>query len=398
MALSPGGPLDASMPEKAKQQAAVEAQSATGKIAAAIALERATARAKALPYATASAPAADRACRRGGERPIGQARTRGEGPGQPAPEAKTAPEKPEPDAKVLPTLSSPPRPAVDAPAQPEGRSLFGVLDAEQRIRRAAEQHERTLWAGAIAATLLYAGIIGSQAMLTAIGLTPAEQQQLEQERRGQDANSISVELVPDPDKTAKTQKWRDGADAAAPQPSEQPPQPFKPPQVASTAEPEEKETEPTKDPTQDKADDGSRMMLDIDSLVDAAAADLSHKIDRAFQKKPQKERREQQAVISGGDMKIRGTGAAGKSDAFSRSVIAALMKTRPGPFALWGRVLVSFQISPSGTLNYVHLLQSSGNSALDRAAIEAIHKARFEMPPPNLNSDQRTYIIDYIFG
>ncbi len=160
----------------------------------------------------------------------------------------------------------------------------------------------------------------------------------------------------------------------------------------------EKEAEPTKDPAQEPREDGSRMLLDIDSLVDAAAADLNNKIDRAFKKTPQKERREQQAVISGGDMKVRGTGAAGKSDAFSRSVIASLMKTRPGPFALWGRVLVSFQISPSGTLNYVHLLQSSGNSALDKAAIDAIHKARFEVPPSNLSADQRTYIIDYIFG
>lgn len=140
------------------------------------------------------------------------------------------------------------------------------------------------------------------------------------------------------------------------------------------------------------------MMLDIESLVDAAAADLKQEIDRHYAKKPQKRRREQQATLSGGDMKVRGTGASGKSSEFFRSVIASLMKTRPGPFALWGRVLVSFELSPSGTLNYVHLLQSSGNSALDQAAVDAIHKARFERPPPGLTRDERTYIIDYIFG
>ena len=74
------------------------------------------------------------------------------------------------------------------------------------------------------------------------------------------------------------------------------------------------------------------------------------------------------------------------------------MKTRPGPFALWGRVLVSFQISEFGQVAYVHLLQSSGNTALDQAAINAIRKAQFERPPNGLSPDDRTYIIDYIFG
>jgi TonB family protein len=140
------------------------------------------------------------------------------------------------------------------------------------------------------------------------------------------------------------------------------------------------------------------MLLDIDSLVDAAASDFKRNLEHALAKKPQKQRREQQATLSGGGMQVRGKGASGKSDAFSRTVIAALMKTRPGPFALWGRVLVSFQISPSGNLNYVHLLHSSGNDALDKAAINAIHKARFQRPPPGLTNDERTYIIDYIFG
>jgi protein TonB len=286
----------------------------------------------------------------------------------------------------------------DAQAKPEANaSLFGILDADQRIRANAEQHERSLWAGAAGITLLYTAVIASQVMLGA-PLTQAERER--QERRGQDAlpESISVELVPDPDKTAKTKKWRDGT-TPAPAPSEQPPQP---PQMAALQQPEVKDAKPTedpaKDPTQEPREDGSPMMLDIESLVDAAAADLTRRIDRAFARKPQKQRREQQATLSGGEMKVRGSGASGKSSEFFRSVIAALMKTRPGPFALWGRVLVSFEISPSGTLNYVHLLHSSGNSALDAAAVNAIHKARFERPPPGLTRDERTYIIDYVFG
>jgi TonB family protein len=292
-----------------------------------------------------------------------------------------------------PQLGADPKPGEDnAEAH---ATLFGTLDADQRIRAHAEQHERTLWAGAAGITLLYTAVIASQVLL-GDPLLQAERER--QQRRGQDAppDSISVELVPDPDKTAKTKKWHDGAKSPAPAPSEQPPQ------MAALEQPEVTDAKPTedpaKDPTKEPREEGSPMMLDIDSLVDAAAADLKREIDRHYAKKPQERRREQQATLSGGEMKVRGTGASGKSSEFFRSVIASLMKTRPGPFALWGRVLVSFELSPSGTLNYVHLLQSSGNSALDQAAVNAIHKARFERPPPGLSADERTYIIDYVFG
>ncbi len=109
---------------------------------------------------------------------------------------------------------------ADAPASDPG-TLFGALDAEQRIRTFAEKNERTLWAGAAGMTLFYASLIAAQVLTGAGVLSSAEREQLE--RRGQDAQSISVELVPDPDKTAKTEKWRDGAQAQAPTPA--PPQP-----------------------------------------------------------------------------------------------------------------------------------------------------------------------------
>jgi len=285
--------------------------------------------------------------------------------------------EPAPDAKA----------AEGAPAP--AATLFGALDADERIRQTTEQHERTLWAGAVAATLVYAALITGQAVTGFAALVPAEQ--LEQMRRGQDAppDSISVELVPDPDRHAKTKHWSEGTNVPAPEPSEDPPQ------AASIAQPEIRDTH--QNAKDEPRPEGAPMLLDIDSLVDAAAQDLKQKIDRHYDRKAQK-KREQQAAISSGGMKVRGTGATGRSDAFTRSVIAALMKTRPGPFALWGRVLVSFQITEAGALKYVHLLQSSGNSALDKAALAAIRKARFEAPPPGLSPDARTYIIDYIFG
>ena len=277
-------------------------------------------------------------------------------------------------------------------------TLIGSLDADERIRESSQQGERTLWASAILVTFLYMSLIAGHVLLSD-PLSQAAQEERERMRRGQDADSISVEIVPEPDKTSKTKRWQEGTQTQGPTPNEQPPQPQ---QQASLAQPEvpevEKQEQDAPKETDKPRSEDAPMLLDIDSLVDAAASDFKRNLEHALAKKPQKQRREQQATLSGGGMQVRGKGASGKSDAFSRTVIAALMKTRPGPFALWGRVLVSFQISPSGNLNYVHLLHSSGNDALDKAAINAIHKARFQRPPPGLTNDERTYIIDYIFG
>ncbi len=125
---------------------------------------------------------------------------------------------------------------------------------------------------------------------------PIEQQ--EKERWGQDAQSISVELVPDPDKTAKTKRWQEGAQQQTPTPNDQPPQPD---QMASIEQPEVPEVE--KEPDEAKPDEprpeGSPMLLDIDSLVDAAAADFKRNLDHALAKRPQKKSREQQAAAVG---------------------------------------------------------------------------------------------------
>lgn len=272
-------------------------------------------------------------------------------------------------------------------------------------------------------TLLYASIIAAQVMNLG-GLSSIEheleQQERERERRGQGGDSISVELVPDPDPKSKTEKWQEGANgpptpnppqpqqqAALPQPMVEE-QPQKQSEQQPTEEKPEKETEekPEENPEKpqetetDKSHDGGQPTLpDLDALLDAAANDLSEKVREHYDRKPpSRPQREQQAMMSGGGMQVRGVGAGGKSDEFSKSVINALMKTRPGPFALWGRVLVSFQITQQGDLLYVRVLRSSGNKAMDDAAVNAIHRAKFVKPPPDLPPEARTYIIDYVFG
>lgn len=289
--------------------------------------------------------------------------------------------------------------------------LFGVLDADQRIRTVAERGERILWASALAVTLLYVGVIVAEVMgiggLDAIEQELQRQEQLERERRGQGGDSISVELVPDPDLQSKTTKWQEGANGAPipapPQPQQAASQPQE--EVIADKPPENpQEQEAKEEPQEKKAEEeakhegGQPTLPDIEALLDAAADDLSAQIKAHYDRKPQRPRPQQQASVSGGGMQVRGMGAGGKSDAFTKSVIDALIKTRPGPFALWGRVLVSFQITQQGDLLYVRVLQSSGNKAMDEAAVNAIHRAKFVKPPDGLPPEARTYIIDYIFG
>ncbi|MFA5897961.1 MAG: energy transducer TonB [Hyphomicrobium sp.] len=299
----------------------------------------------------------------------------------------------------------------------EVAGLIGALDADQRIRAGAERGERTLWVSAACVTFLYVALIAASIMDLG-GLSAIEQElhRQERERRGQDANSISVELVPDPDIKSKTEKWQDGANGAPtpnpPQPQQQAALPQEPVEAEPTEQPseqkpeekpaeEEAKKEPEKETDEKQHDGGQPSLPDLEAMLDAAANDLSEQVKRHYDRKPrrqQQEQQQQQATYSGGGLKVRGVGASGKSDEFSKSVIEALMKTRPGPVALWGRVLVTFQITQQGDLLYVRVLHSSGNKAMDDAAVNAIHRAKFVKPPPGLPADARTYIIDYIFG
>lgn len=308
-------------------------------------------------------------------------------------------------------------------AKPEAvdeATLIGALNADERIRAGSERGERTLWVSAVFVTFLYASLIAAQVMNLG-GLSAIEhelqQQQRERERMGQGADTVSVEIVPEPDFNAKTQKWQDGANGpptpAPPQPQQQAALPQQqveeqPQQQPEEQKPEEEKAEPEKpqekepEKEAEKEHDGGQPTLpSLEALLDAAANDLSEQVKAHYDRKPrrpQRQQQQQQAMVSGGGMKVRGVGAGGKSDEFTKSVIDALVKTRPGPVALWGRVLVTFQITQQGDLLYVRVLHSSGNKAMDDAAVNAIHRAKFVKPPPGLSPEARTYIIDYVFG
>jgi protein TonB len=63
-----------------------------------------------------------------------------------------------------------------------------------------------------------------------------------------------------------------------------------------------------------------------------------------------------------------------------------------------GRAIVAFAISPSGAVSSARLVHSSGNAALDRSALAAVHSASpFPPPPPGIPAGQLRFTIPFDF-
>ncbi|MCZ7596062.1 MAG: energy transducer TonB [Hyphomicrobium sp.] len=316
--------------------------------------------------------------------------------------SETAPAEAPPATASVVGAEAPASAPADAAAPEAATTLIGVLDADERIRAGSERSERTLWASAAFVTLLYAAIIAAQVMN--LGGLSALEQELErqrQERRGRNPTPSASSSSPT---RTRTPRRRNGRTARSSRPirrrrNRSRPLPYPSLRVEQPQPTEEPaEAEPQEETAETEREAGQPSLPSLEALVDAAADDLSRKVKEHYDRKPSRPQPQQQAMYSGGGMQVRGSGASGKSDEFNKAVIAALMKTRPGPFALWGRVLVTFQITQQGDLLYVRVLHSSGNKAMDDAAVNAIHRAKFIKPPEGLPAEARTYIIDYIFG
>ncbi len=178
-----------------------------------------------------------------------------------------------------------------------------------------------------------------------------------------------------------------------PEPAKEPvPEPPKPEPQAQPKKPELAKPKSQADPS----------LEGFDLSMDKYAAAVDAEIERRKRERHAKAQQPQQPIrpdmsLSGGSMRVRGAAKSGKTDEYSRSVIAALIKTKPKPFAIRGSVMVSFEIGPGGALKYVKLVDSSGNTAMDDVALSAIRRAIFMPPPPTATPSDLTYIIHYVF-
>lgn len=320
-----------------------------------------------------------------------------------------------------------------APEQTRAPSL-GVVDPGFRLFVPGSGSERAFRVSLAAVALVYLLAIVGVVAADWVGLIAPEPPR---DQRGQleGPPSLDVEIVEAPSLDAKSKQSREGADA--PQQAEQPtpptspptpqvepvekqtpptpPQPETPPQDAKeTPEtPPDKPVEKTAEQTPEKAADKveqqqpakERFALPEQALdgfdlsfkryvqaLDAAAAQRQNR----KQSVKQQSQNTQTALLSGAS-RIQGRAKSGRTDAYAQSVIAALIRSKPPPFALVGSVLVSFEIAANGSLKFVKVLHSSGNTAMDQEAINAIRRAVFDPPPAGYDPADLTYIIHYIF-
>jgi protein TonB len=91
--------------------------------------------------------------------------------------------------------------------------------------------------------------------------------------------------------------------------------------------------------------------------------------------------------------------SAGSLRAFTKGVVDALGKTRPRGLhhKARGTARVTFAIAEGGGLEFVRVARSSGHDALDGAAVAAVRKASFPVPPSGMTLAQRTYEVPYHF-
>ncbi len=83
---------------------------------------------------------------------------------------------------------------------------------------------------------------------------------------------------------------------------------------------------------------------------------------------------------------------------YAARVRAKVARNRPPGNGHRGTARVSFGVSQSGGLSYVGLARSSGNAALDQAAVSAVRRAApFGSPPSGASSGQLRFSVPFYF-
>lgn len=198
----------------------------------------------------------------------------------------------------------------------------------------------------------------------------------ERDPRGQVERSetITVELVENPDAESRLDRSQLGASAApapdAPDAENAPPQPVPPERT-----PEQSPSEP-----QLSLDDFDITMNDYVRAVEAAQAESRR--PRARSAEPPE---------------VKGAARQGQQSAYAKSVIAALSRTKPTSYLTRGEVYVRFEIDAEGRLKFVRVIQSSNDPLMDKMAVDAIKSARFAPPPADVDPRDLSYVIHYRF-
>ena len=106
-------------------------------------------------------------------------------------------------------------------------------------------------------------------------------------------------------------------------------------------------------------------------------------------------------AVSGASQKdakgsARAAASAGDVMGYAARVRARVASRRPGGAGFKGTAVVSFGVTSGGGLAYARLSRSSGNSALDKAALSAVRSAA-PFPPPPAGASKLSFSVPFSF-
>jgi TonB family protein len=291
------------------------------------------------------------------------------------------------DAAAAVTSDEPtPSPEVASEAtaeRPPLPHLFAELSTGDRITQPLLYRDRTF--------LIALGIVAFLSLSSAVAIIPfgdePPQQSADQEKRGQveKSETVTVELVENPDAHAKTKLSQMGENAPVAPPVEPAPDQPTPP---TPPEPEPKPPEPDKKPQPQKADKPAEKPLTIDDF-DVTMKDYAKAVDQA-----QEQRRLQRQTTQ--KSRVAGAAPQGQQSAYVKSVLAVVAAHKPQVYISKGDVYVQFVLNMSGQIAGIRVVESSGDKLLDQIALDSLKVLKFPVPPPNVNPNDLNYMIHYV--
>lgn len=295
----------------------------------------------------------------------------------------------------------PPEPGGDEPPGTDADPITdpaGTLTASFRILPPEVERDITLLIALGLVLFLNLSFVAASFDLIPLGQAPDPDR--EKERRGQVEKSevVTVELVEEPDPESRSKLSRIGADAPpAPPAEEQPPAEETPPaeqqqpqpDKAQVERPEPKPAKPERQRSEPRDPGRELSIADFDVTMDA----YKEAVERAEARRkltPQQRAAEQQ--------RIGGAAPQGTQSAYSKSVTTALAKNKPRTYLTRGEVYIRFQLNRDGSIQYIRVLQSSGDPLMDQTGIEAIRKTTFPPAPPDVDPRDLSYTIHFVFS
>ncbi len=222
--------------------------------------------------------------------------------------------------------------------------------------------------------------------------------------------------APEPTSTVSGAAPAQAASEPQPEASEAPTPP--PPVLASTddrtqAVAEEAPKQPEAQPISDDGLDEPEELASAGEVRNAKRREEEERVEREKQKKQERDGKEREkearhdaaeggvasrAVSGDGAGAAKASASTGALLAYAAHVRARLAGHKPPAGGRRGTAIVAFGISPTGAIVYADVARSSGNAALDRAAVDAVRGAApFPPPPAGATPPQLMFSIPFKF-